>query len=66
MYEFSFQISSIYEAKSSCDFAMGKKNEIQTVVCDELYLMKPFSTGVGAGSYTTVRYLFAALAEIMS
>ena len=43
---------------------MGKKNEIQTVNCNEVYLMKPFSTGVGAGSYTSVRYVFAAVAVI--
>ena len=53
-----FQVSSIYDASSGCEYEVRKKNAIEKVVCNEYYLVRPFSTPYGAGSYTNIRYLF--------
>ena len=50
------KVSSIYDAKSSCVYNVKKKHEIERISCNEYYLLKPFSTSTGAGSYTNVRY----------
>jgi len=47
-------VSSIYDASSGCEYEVRKKNAIEKVVCNEYYLVRPFSTPYGAGSYTNI------------
>eukprot|EP00794_Sanderia_malayensis_P009953 gene9953-10973_t len=47
--------SSIYEERSFCNYVVDKKHKMNKAECHEEYLVKPFSSLAGAGSYSTIK-----------